>query len=299
MQGSLSVERMCRVAGVSRASFYRWLEPTPPVEQEVEVRAAIQAIVLEHRRRYGYRRVTRELRDRGCSGQPQACGAVDESRQPAGSPATGLGDNYQLQPSVAGVPESGDAHERHWNQPAVGERITYIRLAGEFVYLAVVLDVYSRKVVGWELGRSLGAQLAVNALRQAIEDRQPPPGLVHHSDRGLQYCCLEYAQLLESYGIVASMSRPGNPYDNAFCESFMRSLKREEIHANVYRDLDDLRTHIQQFIEQYYNRCRLHSALGYRSPQQFEQMAATIENKPAAVGAAYMSFSAWGDLSMG
>jgi hypothetical protein len=175
--------------------------------------------------------------------------------------------------------------------------ITYIRLAGEFVYLAVVLDVYSRKVVGWELGRSLGAQLVVNALRQAIEHRQPPPGLVHHSDRGLQYCCLEYAQLLESYGIVPSMSRPGNPYDNAFCESFMRTLKREEIHANVYRDLEDLRTHIQQFIEQYYNRCRLHSALGYRTPQEFEQLAETTEhNVTGGIGAASMSFQRHGEI---
>ena len=259
MQGSLSVERMCRVAGVSRASFYRWLEPTPPVEQEVEVRAAIQAIVLEHRRRYGYRRVTRELRDRGClvnhkrvarlmsqdnllAVQPQAWVTTTNS-----SHQLPVYLNLAMRMNVTGI-----------NQLWVSD-ITYIRLAGEFVYLAVVLDVYSRKVVGWELGRSLGAQLAVNALRQAIEDRQPPPGLVHHSDRGLQYCCLEYAQLLESYGIVASMSRPGNPYDNAFCESFMRSLKREEIHANVYRDLDDLRTHIQQFIEQYYNRARTES----------------------------------------
>jgi hypothetical protein len=175
--------------------------------------------------------------------------------------------------------------------------ITYIRLAGEFVYLAVVLDVYSRKVVGWQLGRSLAAPLAVDALRQAIEQRKPRPGLVHHSDRGLQYCCLEYAQLLESYGIVPSMSRPGNPYDNAFCESFMRTLKREEIHANVYRDLDDLRTHIQQFIEQYYNRCRLHSALGYRSPQEFERLSATTEHNPASgVAAASMSFLRHGEI---
>jgi putative transposase len=297
MQGSLSVERMCRVAGVSRASFYRWLEPSPPVEQEVEVRAAIQTIVLEHRRRYGYRRVTRELRDRGylvnhkrvarlmsqdnlLAVQPQAWVTTTNS-----SHRLQVYLNLAMRMNVTGI-----------NQLWVSD-ITYIRLAGEFVYLAVVLDVYSRKVVGWELGRSLGAQLVVNALRQAIEHRQPPPGLVHHSDRGLQYCCLEYAQLLESYGIVPSMSRPGNPYDNAFCESFMRTLKREEIHANVYRDLEDLRTHIQQFIEQYYNRCRLHSALGYRTPQEFEQLAETTEhNVTGGIGAASMSFQRHGEI---
>ena len=123
--------------------------------------------------------------------------------------------------------------------------------------------------IGAELGGVTGGERTVSGDRE----RQPPPGLVHHSDRGLQYCCLEYVQLLHSYGILPSMSRPANPYDNAFCESFMRTLKREQIYANVYRDLEDLRTHIEQFIEQYYNRCRLHSALGYRSPQEFEQMA--------------------------
>ena len=297
MQGSLSVERMCRVAGVSRASFYRWLEPSPPVEQEVEVRAAIQAIVLEHRRRYGYRRVARELHDRGwlvnhkrvarlmsqdnlLAVQPQAWVTTTNS-----SHRLQVYLNLAMRINVTGI-----------NQLWVSD-ITYIRLAAEFVYLAVVLDVYSRKVVGWELGRSLAAPLAVAALRQAIEQRQPPPGLVHHSDRGLQYCCLEYVQLLESYGIVPSMSRPGNPYDNAFCESFMRTLKREEIHANVYRDLEDLRTHIQQFIEQYYNRCRLHSALGYRSPEQFERVSATPKDNPAgATAAASMSFLRHGEI---
>jgi len=167
--------------------------------------------------------------------------------------------------------------------------ITYIRLSAEFVYLAVVLDKFSRKVVGWALGRTLAASLAVAALQQAIEQRQPPPGLVHHSDRGLQYASEEYARVLRLHAVVPSMSRPANPYDNAFCESFMRTLKREEIDARAYRDLDQLRAHVQEFIEQYYNRCRLHSALGYLPPEQFEQEAAI--NFTGGYDAASMSFS--------
>src|SRR2546426_2995169 len=149
--------------------------------------------------------------------------------------------------------------------------ITYIRLKAEFVYLAVILDGFSRKVVGWALDRTLAIRLTIGAMEQAIERRQPEPGLVHHSDRGLQYASAEYAAILEKHRMVPSMSRPANPYDNASCESFMKTLKREEIYANKYDDLENLRANIQEFIEQYYNRQRLHSALGYRSPEEFEQ----------------------------
>jgi transposase InsO family protein len=148
--------------------------------------------------------------------------------------------------------------------------ITYIRLRREFVYLAVILDAFSRKVVGWELGRTLTARLALMALERAVAERQPPPGLVHHSDRGVQYASADYIGALRGYRIWPSMSRPANPYDNAFCESFIRTLKREEIYAHRYQDMADLRAHIEQFIEQYYNRQRLHSALGYQTPEEFE-----------------------------
>ncbi len=143
--------------------------------------------------------------------------------------------------------------------------ITYIRLKAEFVYLAVILDAFSRKVVGWALERTLAARLPIAALEHAIAERQPPPGLVHHSDRGVQYASGDYVRLLRTHQMIPSMSRPANPYDNASCESFMKTLKREEIYANEYRDLDHLRANIEEFIEQYYNRQRLHSALGYRS----------------------------------
>jgi transposase InsO family protein len=155
--------------------------------------------------------------------------------------------------------------------------ITYIRLKNEFVYLAVILDGYSRKVVGWALDRTLAARLAIEALTDAIAQRQPSPGLVHHSDRGVQYACGHYVGILHKHQILPSMSRPANPYDNASCESFFKTLKREEIYANSYTDLDDLRANMEEFIERYYNSCRLHSALGYRSPEEFEHGAALIQ----------------------
>jgi len=297
MQGSLSVERMCRVAAVSRASFYRWLEPTMPVEEEMEVRAAIQAVVLEHRRRYGYRRVTRELRRRGMIvNHKRVARLMGEDNLLAAQPrawvaTTNSGHELEVYMNLAARMKVTGI-----NQLWVAD-ITYIRLAAEFVYLAVVLDVYSRKVVGWALERTLAASLPLAALEQAIEQRQPLPGLVHHSDRGLQYASEEYARVLRLYGIVPSMSRPATPYDNAFCESFMRTLKREEIDARAYRDLDHLRANVAEFIEQYYNRCRLHSALGYRPPEEFEQAAALTEpNLAGGIGAASMSFSRHGEI---
>ena len=139
----------------------------------------------------------------------------------------------------------------------------------------MILDGFSRKVVGWALDRTLAVRLTIGALEQAIERRQPAPGLVHHSDRGFQYAHAEYIAILEKHHMVPSMSRPANPYDNASCESFMKTLKREEIYANKYEDLENLRANIEEFIEQYYNRQRLHSALGYRSPEEFEQKTAS------------------------
>ena len=170
--------------------------------------------------------------------------------------------------------------------------ITYIRLRGEFVYLALVLDAFSRKVVGWALDRTLTARLPLMALERAIAARGPCAGLVHHSDRGVQYASAEYMRVLRSCGMLASMSRPANPYDNATCESFIKTLKREEIYARQYRDLDDLRAHIEEFIDHYYNRLRLHSALGYPTPEEFEAGCAsrTVADNPR------VSFSRHGEI---
>ena len=295
LQGGLSIEHMCTVARVSRAGFYRWLRGEAPREEEMEVRAAVHEVVLEHRGRYGYRRVSQELRRRGLVvNHKRVARLMREDNllaiQPRAWVQTTDSDhelkvylNLAVRMKLTGI-----------NQLWVAD-ITYIRLRTEFVYLAVVLDAWSRKVVGWALSRSLAAQLAVTALQQALAQRQPPPGLVHHSERGVQYACREYASLLASQGILPSMSRPANPYDNASCESFMRTLKREEIYANTYCDMEDLRAHIEEFIERYYNRIRLHSALGYLPPEEFEQ-AAMPSTQAGGCGAASMSFFRHGEI---
>jgi putative transposase len=271
VQGGLSVERMCQISRVSRAGYYRSLAEEQPEAEQMLVRTAIQQVVLEHRRRYGYRRVTRELRARGLvvnhkrvlrmmgednllAVQPRQFVVTTDSKH-----SLEVAVNLAQRLKLSGI-----------NQLWVAD-ITYIQLRREFVYLAVVLDGFSRKVVGWALSRSLSSRFTVAALEMAIGERQPQPGLVHHSDRGVQYASREYGVLLEKHQMLASMSRPGNPYDNARCESFMRTLKREEINASSYRDLEDLQAHIAVFIDEYYNQKRLHSALGYVSPRDFEQ----------------------------
>ena len=149
--------------------------------------------------------------------------------------------------------------------------ITYIRPRDEFVYLAVILDVYSRRAIGWALERTLEDRLTLAALRMALSKRAVRPGLVHHSDRGSQYASNDYTDLLKANGIAISMSRKGNPWDNAACESFMKTLKHEEVLRNEYRDLDDARRRIVHFVQKVYNETRLHSALGYRPPAEFEK----------------------------
>jgi putative transposase len=286
VQGSLSIERMCLLGGVSRAGFYRSLQEQMPVEEDMAVRSAIQQIAVEHRRRYGYRRIAAELRRRGMLvNHKRVARMMREDNllgvQPRAFVVTTDSDHkLEVYLNLAGRMKLTGV-----NQLWVAD-ITYIRLHREFVYLAVVLDAYSRKVVGWELDRTLAARLPIAALQKAITERQPPPGLVHHSDRGVQYASGDYVRILSKHQMIPSMSRPANPYDNASCESFLKTLKREEIYANEYRDLEHLRANIQEFIEQYYNRCRLHSALGYRPPEEFEQ-AAQVE---ATSAGATMSF---------
>jgi putative transposase len=278
LQGRLRIEHMCRLAGVSRAGFYRELEASHGVEQdqdqEMELRSEMQRIALEHRRRYGYRRILWELRKRGFwVNHKRVLRLLREDnllslRQRKFVVTTESGHalsvylNLARRMKLTGI-----------NQLWVAD-ITYIRLRTEFVYLAVILDAYSRKVIAWALERTLSRTLILTALRQALAERRPPPGLVHHSDRGVQYASAEYVQVLREHGIELSMSRAGNPYDNATCESWFKTLKVEEIYVNQYQDLEHLREHVQEFIEQYYNRLRLHSALGYRSPEEFEQQLA-------------------------
>ena len=257
---------MCWLAGVSRAGYYRSLIEQHGEEEGMEVRAAIQEIAVAHQRRYGYRRITAELRRRGM--QVNHKRVVRLMRE----------DNLLAIRYRRFVMTTDSEHElevylnlaRRMKLTGLDQLwvadLTYIRLQSEFVYLAVILDAFSRRVVGWALDRTLGARLAVGALERAIAARRPRPGLVHHSDRGIQYASRDYVDLVRKHQMTPSMSRPANPYDNATCESFMKTLKQEEIYCRQYRDLQDLETHVEEFLERYYNQQRLHSALGYQTP---------------------------------
>jgi transposase InsO family protein len=267
----LSVERMCALAGVSRAGYYRHLQASAPRQEETIVRDAVQRAALDNRH-YGYRRITWHLRYEGLAVNHKRVlnimrqdNLLCMKKKPFVPMTTSSRHKWGMVPNlVRGLELTG------LDQLWVAD-ITYVRLREEFVYLAIVLDGFSRRVIGWALADHLEARLAVAALAMAIEQRQPQPGsLIHHSDRGVQYACSEYAALLERHDIQASMSRVGNPYDNAKAESFMKTLKQEEIDGRDYRDIDDARLKIGAFIEQVYNRQRLHSALGYRPPMWFE-----------------------------
>lgn len=282
---------MCHLASVSRAGFYRHWIAKGPDEEETAVRAAIHEIALAHHRNYGRPRVLEELHRRGMIVNHKR---VERILREDNLLAIRRRKYILTTDSKHDLPVYLNLAPRMTvnaiNQLWIAD-ITYIRLRGEFVYLAVVLDRFSRKVIGWAVDRSLAAELAVRALQKAVEQRQPPPGVVHHSDRGVQYCSREYAAVLESHHMVASMSRPAYPYDNAVCESFMKTLKVEEIYCSVYANLNELRTHIEDFIENYYNRLRLHSALGYRTPEEFERDAAVASGNNGPVAATIRLFS--------
>lgn len=279
---------MCFIAGVSRAGYYRYLQKSEPKEEEMEVRIVVQEIVLTHHRHYGYRRVTAELHRRGMVVNHKRVLRIMRSdnllavRYRKFVLTTDSRHDYEVYLNVAARMKVTGV-----NQLWVAD-LTYIRLQTEFVYLAVVIDRFSRKVIGWSVDRTLAARITVAALQLAIDRRQPPPGLVHHSDQGIQYSAEEYQQLMQAHKMIPSMSRPGNPYDNAFCESFIKTLKQEEIYCRQYRDLDDLSAHLEEFIDHYYNRLRLHSALGYRTPEEYENDAAGKEQ--VSESAATMKF---------
>jgi putative transposase len=280
LQGNLSVERMCYLGQVSRAGFYRYLRGKAPRLEKTEVRSMVQRIAVEHRRRLGSPRMTQELRNRGMVVNHKRVERIMRE------------DNLLAIRWRKFVTTTKSEHDQPVylnlasrmqvtgpNQLWVAD-ITYIRLRDEFVYLAVLLDAFSRRVVGWAVERTMQARLSLAALERAVVNRKPPPGLVHHSDRGIQYACGEYVKALASHGMLSSMSRAGCPYDNAMCESWFKTLKQEEIYANEYRDMQDLIQHLEEFIDRYYNRLRLHSALGYRSPEQFETETAGQPAQP-------------------
>jgi putative transposase len=267
------VEWLCQAAGVSRAGFYRDWQERQPGEAEVAIRDAVQKAALRYRR-YGYRRVLKTVQRGGIAVGERVVRRILKNdnllavRRRKFVVTTDSGHGFTVYPNLAQYVRVSAI-----NQLWVAD-ITYIRLGREFVYLAVVLDVYSRRVVGWSLGRSLQASLPLAALNRAIANRQPGPSLVHHSDRGTQYASDEYVRRLEEARMFISMSRPARPWENAYCESFMQTLKSEEINCRTYSTLEELEQNIAEFIERFYNRERLHSALDYRSPEQFEDDAA-------------------------
>jgi len=299
-QSTLTIERMCQLAQVSRAGYYRFREQSKTaaaaMQEEMELRSLIQQIALEHRRNYGYRRITRGLQDQGWRvNHKRVLRLMREDnllsvRRRKFVVTTDSRHSLQVYLNLASRMQLTGI-----NQLWVAD-ITYIRLQQQFVFLAVILDAFSRKVVGWALDREMTTDLILAALRQAISQRQPPPGLVHHSDRGAQYASAEYVQVLRQHGIALSMSRAGNPYDNATCESFIKTLKVEEIYVSEYRDLEHLRANLQVFIEQYYNRRRLHSALDYRSPEKFEQQMAVVLPSGLLGRAGILSFPGHGTI---
>jgi putative transposase len=267
-----NVRRLCALSGVSRAGFYRHLEPKLSARDDAELRHLIQELAIADRHQ-GYRRISVRLRREGLIVNAKRVlrlmredNLLSLRTRPFVPVTTDSRHGYAIVPNlVRGLVPTGI--DQIW----VAD-ITYVRLAETFVYLAVVIDAFSRKVIGWALDDHLEARLAIQALDQALAARNPPPdSLIHHSDRGVQYASSEYMHRLNARRIASSMSRPGNPYDNAKAESFMKTLKAEEVNGKLYANLEDARHQIGAFIETVYNRQRLHSALGYKPPVEFEE----------------------------
>ncbi|HKT15150.1 MAG TPA: IS3 family transposase [Allosphingosinicella sp.] len=270
-QGAATIQRLCLLAGVSRAGHYRHFEASAPARADADLRDAIQRISLAHRY-YGYRRITAQLRREGqVVNAKRVLRLMREDNllclriRPFVPHTTDSRHDYPIVPNLI----------RHLVPTGIDQiwvsDITYVRLGEAFIYLAVILDAFSRLCVGWALDDHLEARLAIEALEMALAARNPAPGsLIHHSDRGVQYASNDYVARLSARGIAVSMSRVANPYDNAKAESFMKTLKAEEVNGKAYATLDHARRDIGRFIDTVYNSQRLHSALGYKPPAEFE-----------------------------
>jgi transposase InsO family protein len=282
LEGShLSIEEACAAARLSRAGYYRYFDEHAPRQAETELRDRIQRVALENRF-YGYRRVTAELRLQGfLLNHKRVLRVMREDnllclRKRKFVVTTDSSHGRLVCPNlIAGFVPTAP------NQVWVAD-ITYVRLLEEFIFLAVVLDAFSRRVLGWELGETLQTSLALTALNRALAERPAPMGIIHHSDQGVQYASEEYVDRLKEFNFQISMSRKGAPWENGRAESFIKTLKTEEVSMKQYRDIEQARRSIGHFLEEVYNRRRLHSALGYLSPTQFEINCGLSDKEAAA-----------------
>jgi putative transposase len=278
--------RACQLLEVNPGSYYRAAgrpriqEDTPSSpSKETEgtaLREAIERITLEFPA-YGYRRVTAQLHRDGCLVNHKRVLRVMQEEsllcqlKRGWVKTTDSEHSHRVYPNL--LAKKGWRQLTGTNQAWAGD-ITYVRLREEFVYLAVLLDAFSRRVVGWSLSRTIDAALVLAALEKGLAQRQPEPGWIHHSDRGVQYACRDYVQRLEGAQARISMSAKGTPRENAQAERFMRTLKQEEVYLQEYESYQESEQGIGHFIEAVYNEKRLHSALGYRPPSEFEQLSA-------------------------
>lgn len=272
-----SPTKLGEAVGLSRSTIWRQLrQPRTTRDDELELRSQIQTIALEMRT-YGYRPITAELHRRGVKVNRKCVLRLLREdnllclRQRAFVRTTDSRHNLTVYANL-----TRNLVLSNINQLWVAD-ITYIRLLREFIYLAVLLDAFSRRCIGWAISRHIDTQLTLAALQMALHTRTIKPGLIHHSDQGVQYAATDYVAILQEHKIEISMSRTGNPYDNAKAERFMRTLKYEEIYMNDYETLAEVRVSIEHFIEAVYNRKRLHSALGYRPPVEFEASLAQLK----------------------
>jgi len=272
----LPLARACQLLGLNRGSYYRIRAEPGPATEALALRQAIEQVVLEFPA-YGYRRVTKALQREGWDVNHKRVLRLmrEESLlcQLKRRWVRTTDSEHGLTVYPNRLKQAGWRLLTGINQAWVAD-LTYIRLPEGFCYLAAILDAYSRKVVGWQLAQTLDARLAVAALQQALETRKPAPGWIHHSDQGVQYACRDYVQILEGAGARISMSGKGRPRDNAQAESFMRTLKHEEVYLQDYQTFSEAKQAIDRFIEAVYNAKRLHSSLGYRPPSEFEELLA-------------------------
>jgi len=272
-ENNFNINKICSVIDVNRSSFYKWKNKSTLRDNNLYLKKEIQGIALEFPF-YGYRRITKELERRSIDiNHKKVLRIMKEDnllcrRKKQFKPVTTQSNHgLKIYPNlIENIKVTG------LNQVWVAD-ITYIRLVNEFIYLAAILDIFSRKCIGWALSRNINTLLVLNALEMAIFKRRFLGfiNLIHHSDRGVQYASRDYVEMLQQNGIQISMSRSGNPYDNAFAESFNKTIKVEEVYINEYETFEEAYKNIQHFIDLVYNKKRIHSSIGYSTPEEFEK----------------------------